>query len=153
MKPLKLQSSLSFNPRDVIDRNEVRKFLDDVAPLYPDFDTWFNFKAYRGLANGRKAIEVRVDGKLAGIAILKSTAAEAKICTLYVGENYRGMGIGSELISLSLKEFEGRSVLITVADERLSALSGVLKQYGFKLVKSAFEAYRAGVYEHYFIKE
>lgn len=117
--------------------------LRNVAPLYPDFDVWFNFTFRRNLASGERRILIVHNGdELLGCSLLKNTPDEAKICTFYIHEEAREQGIGQQLMQQSLASLDNRETIITVSDDRQAELHPLLKSFDFRLTQVLTECYR-----------
>ncbi|MEQ4924614.1 GNAT family N-acetyltransferase [Proteus hauseri] len=130
---------------------QIKHLLSDITVLYPDFDNWLKYKFYQpSYENQRKAIIAHNGESLLGVALLKKSTYENKICTLYTSPIYQGQGIGSRLIDLSLQYFDSSDVLITVAQEKLIELTPILKSKGFICTSISKRMYRAENTEHFF---
>lgn len=129
----------------------VRSFLEEVAPLYPCFDSWFNFKFRKGFEFGERELIVSHWGdQIAGVSLLKKSIEEKKISTFYVAPDFRGNGIASELMELSLIELgSNRDILITVSEERNEQLKPLLSRY-FEESKSEIGLYRDNSIEFFY---
>lgn len=131
------------------DRSLLLKDLSDVSHLYPNFEGWLTFKFLGNLPSGQRKLLVAHNGDhIVGYSLLKQTSQESKICTFYINEEYRGLGLGQELMTKSLQTLDSSDAFITVADERLEELSPLLKAKGFKLTSLVPNMYRSGSYEH-----
>jgi ribosomal protein S18 acetylase RimI-like enzyme len=133
-----------------LSRASVKSFLSNVAPLYPNFDAWFNFKFYRNINVDRHILIAHDNQSIQGLALLKKSHQENKICTFYVDDAFRGNGIGHDLMSKSLEFLNNDNVIITVSEEKKSILEQVLKSNEFKLSRSDKSMYREGITEHIF---
>lgn len=117
----------------------LKLFLKDVSFLYPNFDSWLNFKVRR---NGRSILIAHDGNELAGVSILKNDIDEKKISTFYVAPHFRGQLLGQELMTKSLQFLDSGETLITVSEERNSELFPLLNSNGFKLQKIVSNVYR-----------
>lgn len=130
---------------------ELNRLLNPVAPMYPNFDAWLNFKFRRNLALGQRQIALANYGcQLAGVALLKNDGIERKICTFYIAPNFRNMGVGSKLMDLAIETLNSSSSFITVSDERKNELAPLLSSRGFKCINSVHGLYRSGSFEHFY---
>ena len=131
------------------ERKSLFRALHDVSHLYPGFEGWLTFKFLRDLPKGRRKLLVAHNGDaVIGWSLLKQDAEESKICTFYIAEECRGLGIGQELMNKSVQALDSRETFITVSDERLEELSPLLKSKGFTLSSSVPNMYRKGSTEH-----
>jgi GNAT superfamily N-acetyltransferase len=127
------------------------KTLSAVAVNYPEFDSWLNFTFLRGMPSGERTVLVaHCDGILSGISLLKNTKAEKKICTFFILPEFRGQGVGSDLMSKSLNYLGDDRINITVPEPRLGELKGLLDSSGFELVSEKFGFYLPDRFEFYF---
>lgn len=134
-----------------VDFQSIRGFLGDVAPLYPNFDAWFYFKFCRNLASGQRKMAIAHDGsQMLGVALLKQDLYESKICTFYVSPEFRGLGVGCELMDLALNTLDDSNAFITVSDERKEELTPLLSSRGFRITSSQEGLYRDLCTEHFF---
>ena len=146
-----VKQDISFEIYNSVDLSLLKKSLQEVSPLYPNFDAWLNFKFRRILSSGERNIVLATDGSnILGLSLLKKNKDESKICTFYVPEEYRGMNVGKDLMSKSLSILDNQNSLITVADERHKELKPLLDSSGFKLIKSIDALYREDSTEHFY---
>lgn len=130
---------------------QISHFLSDISALYPNFNNWLQYKFYQpSYENQRKIIIAHNGTALLGVALLKKSYDENKICTLYTSPFYQGRGIGSQLVDLSLQYFDSSDVLITVAQEKRIELAPILKSKGFVCTASIKGMYRPETMEHFF---
>lgn len=134
---------------EIIERDlpakEIAASLADVGSLYPGFKNWLYFTFRAGLINNqRKIIVAHQNGEVAGISLLKKTIEEKKICTFYVLPEFRGYGLGCDLMSESLRILDHSDIGITVSEERHGELSPLLSASGFTLMKVNPDYYRNG---------
>lgn len=102
---------------------------------YPNFDNWYDslFENRFQLKKEREIIICQVDKDIAGVAILKKSDSERKICTLRVDRHYRHNGIGRHLMEMSFEVLEDEKPLITMHTSKYSQFSSLLKRYNFEL--------------------
>ncbi|MBA7570389.1 MAG: GNAT family N-acetyltransferase [Dehalococcoidia bacterium] len=118
---------------------------------YPEILHWYFQKFVPGLNHdSRHILTFIVDNKVAGIALLKNEAAEKKICTFRVKDQYRNNGIGKTLFRRCLEILETDKPMITVPSERLSYFSNLFKHYDFKLEQVVQDYYRSNSSEYVF---
>ncbi|HIF9181218.1 TPA: GNAT family N-acetyltransferase [Photobacterium damselae] len=136
---------------ETVDFKSIREFLEPVTELYPDFDTWYNFRLRRQYPHQRIVIAAENSNMIIGVAILKKTQDEHKICTLFVHEEHRGKKIGSMLLNEAIQALKGKNIYITVAEERNAALKPLLEKYGFTLEDSKLGYYRPHATEFFYV--
>lgn len=130
---------------------QIKHFLNEVQCLYPNFNTWLKHKFYQpSYEDQRKIIMAHNGVSLLGVALLKKSPYENKICTLYTSPFHQGQGIGSQLVDLSLQYFDSPDVLITVAQEKRAELAPILKSKGFICTSANKGMYRSDNIELFF---
>lgn len=135
-----------------VDFRFIASHLSAISNLYPGFKEWLYFKFRAEFISGSRDILVAYEGgNIAGLSLLKFDTAEHKVCTFYVLPEYRGLGIGHDLMDRSLSLLCNKDVLISVSQEREIELSSVLKQSGFKLHHKTEGLYRAGAVESFYV--
>ncbi|WP_415712720.1 GNAT family N-acetyltransferase [Maridesulfovibrio sp.] len=112
----------------------LKSLLGEVADGYPDFEQWFTNKVLPESRSGHRSVLLSTyKEKVVGLAILKKSFIEPKICTLIVDKNYRGNGLGSMLLDRSVSILNTPKPLITVPDFRMDSLAPLLESRGFVL--------------------
>ncbi|EGQ8447185.1 GNAT family N-acetyltransferase [Vibrio alginolyticus] len=133
------------------DFQAIRKLLEPVSGLYPSFDAWFNFRFKRNFSSGNRIVIAAMSGStIAGVALLKKTESEHKICTLFVREEFRGLGVGRQLLTKAIENLKGNKIGISVAEERHQALKSLLEKQGFSLKSKEIGYYRQGAVEFFY---
>jgi ribosomal protein S18 acetylase RimI-like enzyme len=113
---------------------KIAASLADVSAYYPEFKSWLYFTFRAGIYVGeRKILVAHSDGDIAGLALLKNSISEKKICTFYVLPEYRDDGVGRSLMHKSLQTLGHNDIGISVSEERHSELSPLLRSCGFSL--------------------
>lgn len=144
------QSTEPFAKENALIR--VSDFLSEMSCDYPFFSKWLD-KVFRETDTPQRCIVVcrsEDDNTLLGVAILKNTAEEKKICTLRVNKDYKQQGIGSILIDEAIKWLGESKPLITVPEDHISAFKPLLRKYKFQLCQKVKSVYRNGVFEYFF---
>ncbi|MFX4238774.1 GNAT family N-acetyltransferase [Aliarcobacter butzleri] len=123
--------------------------LEDIQRFYPEFRHWYSSKVIPGLVNGSREIltEYR-DERLIGIAIVKNTQEEKKICTIKVLPEYQNKGIGIKLFKRSLSLLNTNKPFVTVPEERFNEFHKIFTYYGFQLTQILEGYYREGKKEY-----
>lgn len=120
---------------------EVELRLNDLNYFYPSFSSWFNTKVLPNIATGERTIltEYR-NGELAGLAILKDSETEKKLCCLRVFERYQSSIMGIRLFEKSFEILNTSLPLLSVSEEQLSSFQRVFNYFGFSL-EATLEGY------------
>ena len=110
-------------------------FLRKLVWEYIHFLNWYNdlFLDDDNLQNSREIIICEKDSRIVGVAILKKTINEQKICTLRVEKDFQKMGIGSKLMEYSFEWLENDKPLITFHKTKQGDFEPLLKRYNFRL--------------------
>lgn len=133
---------------------QIRDFLSGLECNYPFFEEWLD-RVFREVSNGRRSIIVLMDKTvdvIAGLAILKDTIQEKKICTLRVAKEYRNQGCGSYLIEKAIDILKDPKPLITVSEEHVDDFKPLFHKFGFKIEDRVKSVYNDNKYEYYFNK-
>lgn len=112
---------------------EVFNNISHLERYYPNFSDWYFNKVVNGLVNGsrRFIIELR-DGKFAGVAILKDTEDEKKICTISISEEYKSKGLGYRLFEKSMRLLNTDKPLASISEERLPDFEKIFQHLNYE---------------------
>ena len=148
---MQIQIFDSFRPEHEPLYAQILNLAQTVRPAYPGYDRWFREIFMPGLLRKERMYIVAQDdsGALAGYALIKKTAEEKKICTLFVDPKFRKQGLGQQLMKRTLAVL-GPRPLITVSGRNLPQLAGLLDAFGFQLSAVKKGVYRADDAEYYF---
>lgn len=135
--------------------------LMDLETTYPDFYKWYIFKVVPDLRyrpSKRKILlaisDIYDDGsivkRLSGLAILKITAKEKKICTFRVFPEYRSQRVGSILIKQCMSFLETTKPLISISEKALVSFEPFIHKYEWTLCQSLPDYYKEGITEYVF---
>ena len=131
-----------------------KNILSDLEFEYPFFLKWL-YKVFEEIqisenriilidCNSSNSFDIR------GIAILKNTFEERKICTLRVLPPFRHQGIGTQLLRKSIEILKDPYPLITVSGVHMNLFGPFLKKNGFVLKDKIKSLYRRGCYEYFY---
>lgn len=135
-------------------------YLKDLNDSYPDFKEWFYDKVLKGILveNNKREIIIalskleneNVEKKyiITGIAILKKTNDEKKICTFRIHEDYRNLGIGKSLFEECFEYLETNKPIITISGDRKEMFEPLIKQFEFTLEQELKDYYKKGSVEY-----
>lgn len=131
----------------------LQSFLSDLTLEYPFFFKWLE-KVFDELLTSNKRMVILCCGinifDIKGVAILKLTDTEKKICTLRVLKTFRNRGIGTMLLKKSQELLAEKRPLITVSGIHMNEFTPFLKKNGFVLKDKVKSLYRRGCYEYFF---
>jgi ribosomal protein S18 acetylase RimI-like enzyme len=113
--------------------DSIYKTIFQLNKDYPCFHDWYYGKVKRGVITGEREIIFNITGGyIAGIAILKKTWNEKKICTLRVSEKFQRNGIGRSLALESFKYLDTDAPFITVSFSKENQFKRLFNCFGFK---------------------
>jgi hypothetical protein len=122
--------------------------LSNLSEYYPGFGQWYAHKVVPGLKTGERKILLRyIDNRIAGIAILKSTSEEKKLCCLRVLPDFQGSGVGIRLFAESFKHLETEQPLLSVAEEQFSRFERIFRYFSFEVGNRYEDLYRKKKFE------
>lgn len=133
----------------------IAELIKSGKDTYPDWNDWFFNKFIPGLKNGSRKIVVacnNLDNPL-GVALLKDTEEEKKICCLFVRENCRRKGIANNLLKKSFAVLKTNKPLLTVSDKNISQLRKLLDKNDFTFSYKKKGVYQKNDTENYFNNE
>lgn len=138
-----------LEPSDTHLLNLVQVFLKDLNEIYPNFNKWYTDEVLPNIQKTRKVV-VACDGHvLCGVMILK-IKPQTKLCTLYVSENYRNQGLGSNLMKLCFSTLRTFNPHVTVSSKVIDHYVPLFKKNNFKLYKTYDNYYLEGTTEYSF---
>jgi len=130
---------------------DIAASLSGVSPYYPNFKEWLFFTFSKSFRSGERRILMAHNGTdVCALSLLKATEDESKICTFFVLPEFRGRGLGRELMGRSLYSLKGGATIITVAEERHSELRPLLVESGFGVFEESLGAYRPDKIEFFY---
>lgn len=114
---------------------KIYAFLFMLNFNYPNFKKWYNslFESDYTIKNSREIIFCVNSGEIAGVAILKKTDLENKICTLRVSTKYEKLGLGRSLLEKSMEYLHNDKPLITLHISMYHKFKNIINRYGFQL--------------------
>lgn len=126
-------------------------FLEDLVHEYPSFTHWFFSTYVNDLFNGnRKLILAYIDNTISGVALLKDSKKEKKICSLRVSSHYQKQSIGTNLFELSFEVLKTRHPFFTVSDNYIQQFSKLFVKLNQQNCAKYTSYYRLGESEYAF---
>ena len=119
---------------------KIYMITDFICDDYPKHKEWYFTKQLPETINGdeRNILFVRNplnDSEIIAMACLKKDEEEKKICTLYVSDKCRGLGIGKAIVEESMRWLGTTKPLITLADYKLEMFKPIINKYGWELTE------------------
>ncbi len=111
-----------------------------ICDDYPKHKEWFFTKQLPATINGdeRNILFVRNPknyNEIISMSCLKKDDEEQKICTLYVSNKYRGLGIGNAIFEESMRWLGTTKPFATLADYKLEMFKPIINKYDWKLTE------------------
>lgn len=132
---------------DILDKEDFEKLstkiymiTDFICEDYPKHKEWYFTKQLPETisTDERNILFVRNpenENEIVSMACLKKDEEEQKICTLFVSDKCRGLGIGSAIIEESMKWLGTTKPLITLADYKLEMFRPIIEKYDWELTE------------------
>ncbi|MDE7290838.1 MAG: hypothetical protein K2N58_02225 [Treponemataceae bacterium] len=142
-----------FKTEDILEKQQLVKIRNQLLFLkndYPQFYDWFNNKVITEVQSSKRRVilaSTRLND-FAGVLILKNTATEKKICTLYVSQEIRNKKLGSLFFDIAFEKLKTDKPLITVSDDHIKEFDKLLKKYKFILSETIDGYYRSEISEY-----
>ena len=119
---------------------KIYMITDFICDDYPKHKEWYFTKQLPATISGdeRNILFVRNpenDNEIISMACLKKDEEEQKICTLYVSDKCRGLGIGKAIVEESMRWLGTTKPLITLADYKLEMFKPIINKYGWELTE------------------
>lgn len=131
--------------------NQIFSELSSIHGMYPGFRKWFFEKGTISSPAEQRAVFInRIATRIVGIAIAKRCVSERKLCTLWVADDIRGLGIASDLAGSAFDWLETSHPLFTVPEERISEFRGLLRSWRFSDGQALKGYYRHNKVEYVF---
>ena len=127
---------------------KIYMIIESVCYEYPNYKEWFFTKQLPETINGDKRDILFVRNpdnydEIVSIACLKKDEEEHKICTIYVSDKSRKLGIGNTIIEESLKWLGTTKPFITFSDYKLELFIPIIEKYGWELTEVVSELYNS----------
>lgn len=138
-------------------KDKLYNNLRDLADSYPNFAEWFYniVMPEMELKDGRREIIIAISKigdkekyLLTGIAILKKTINEKKICTFRVHEDFRNQGIGTGLFEECFKYLDTKKPKITISENTIDMFKKHIELYKFDRCEILDGYYKEGIKEY-----
>lgn len=119
---------------------KIYMITDFICTDYPKHKEWYFTKQLPATINGdeRNILFARNPenvNEIIAMACLKKDEEEQKICTLYVSDKCRGLGLGTAIIEEAIKWLGTTKPFITLADYKLEMFRPIIDKYGWELTE------------------
>lgn len=117
----------------------IYQITDFICEDYPKHKEWYFTKQLPAIFQENRNIlfarNPNNTNEIIAMACLKKDKEEKKICTLYVSDKCRGLGIGTSIVEESMKWLGTTKPLVTLADYKLDMFTQIIKKYGWELTE------------------
>ena len=132
---------------DIISNEEIINLATKIYNItafvnkdYHKYKEWYFTKQLPATLNGenRNILFVRNPEnyhEIISMACLKKDEEEKKICTLFVSDKCRGLGIGTAIIQKSMEWLGTTKPFITLADYKLEMFKPIIEEFDWKLTE------------------
>lgn len=107
--------------------DEIYELTKEIENTYSDYKEWFYNKQTK--EENRKTIYLKTD-EIIGVINLKKE--ENKLCTIYLKEEYRNIGISNILLEEAFKYLDTTKPYLTCNKNNLKYLNNIIKKYNWK---------------------
>jgi hypothetical protein len=140
-----------IEPAGDVELHDVYAALSHLSAVYPGFERWYHYSVVPGIRIGTRCILVaRKQAQILGVAILKKTDLEQKLCTLWVDPNCRKLKVATTLAARAFDWLGTRYPLLTVPEERMGEFAPLLNYWRFHERERLVGYYRPGKVEYAF---
>lgn len=116
--------------------NQLYYVTDHLSVDYPHHYEWFYKKHLPFIGNGeREVLFVRQNDNICGVAFIKNTKEEKKVCTFYVAEYARNIGVGGQLMKMAMKLLKTEQPLITMPASKVRFFLHFIYKYDWKITQ------------------
>lgn len=115
--------------------NQIYYVTDHLSFDYPKHKEWFFNKHLKSIGQDREVIYITLYNNICGVAFLKKTSDEKKICTFYVSEHSRNKGVGSALLQACFDFLETEQPLISMPKHKVRYFLYYVYKYNWKITQ------------------
>lgn len=152
--PYELTSQCSSQHPSVMSYKDflgIYKVINEAELYYPNFNDWYFRTVVDGVISGDRKIIIEHSGsKMAGIAIIKNSHHERKLCNLTVFNGYRNKGLGIKLFKKVFVELETEKPFFTISEEKLPEFKKIFEFFNFKQTSDHLGLYRPNSIEYFY---
>lgn len=117
--------------------NNIYKITESSDEDYPNRKNWYFTKQLPNIESGERNILFVRDmwdrDKIVAVSCLKDSDNEKKICTLYVAEEYRNVGLGNMLFQESMLWLGTSKPFLTFPEYKLNMFESFIEKYNWQL--------------------
>ena len=125
--------------------NRIYYVTDHLTKDYPHHYEWYYQTHLPGVRKGnREVFFVQLHDNICGAAFVKKTDDEKKICTFYIAEYARNMGIGRALMNKAFDYLDTKKPLITMPASKVQFFLHFMHRYDWKITEIKDSYYTRG---------
>ncbi len=117
----------------------IYMITDFICEDYPKHKEWYFTKQLPAISGEERNIlfvrNLKNQNEIISMACLKKDEEEQKICTLYVSDKCRGLGVGTAIVEKSMKWLGTTKPFITLADYKLEMFKPIINKYNWELTE------------------
>lgn len=117
----------------------IYMITDFICEDYPKHRTWYFKKQLPAIFSEKRNIlfvrNPEDNNEIIAMACLKRDTEEKKICTLFVSDKCRGLGIGTSIVEKSMEWLQTTKPLVTLADYKLPMFQPIIEKYDWELTE------------------
>jgi ribosomal protein S18 acetylase RimI-like enzyme len=136
--PARRQLDICLSPFTSGDRSHVTGLLKDLPQLYPSGGKWLERRLDDALDGKARVTLARAGSNAIGVTIETPKGKNRiKLSTILVGENVRGYGVGSRLLTSCIDSWSRSGIeeaIVTVRVNRAPQLAPLLSRLGFNCI-------------------
>lgn len=121
--------------------NQIYFVTDHLRKDYPNHQEWFFNKHLPEVGKNREVFFVRIYNNVYGVAFVKNTKEEKKICTFYIMEHARNIGIGRALMKTAMQYLQTTKPMITMPGHKVRYFLHFMHMYDWKICQIIDGAY------------
>jgi GNAT superfamily N-acetyltransferase len=116
--------------------NQIYYLTDHLTKDYPKHHRWYFTKHLPGVGTDKREILfVKNFNNVCAVAFLKKDEQEKKICTFYVAEHGRNIGIGRELMNASFDYLNTTTPMITMPSAKVPFFIHFIHSFDWKITQ------------------
>ena len=126
--------SFSIKDRESGLYDKLYDVTSEIEKTYPSHKFWYYANFIENLLKNNKGLIIfakeKENDEISGVAFINKEIG--KLCTLFVNQKYRRMGIATKLLQIS-EEFLGKKPFVTVSEITYPKLKNLFKKNNYKL--------------------
>ena len=121
--------------------DQIYYLTDHLSIDYPRHKEWFFNTHLKGIGIDREVVYITHHRNICGVAFLKKTDNEKKICTFYVAEYSRNHGVGNALLNECFEYLGTNKPLTSIPTYKARIFLYYVYKYDWKITQILQEYY------------